>query len=279
MKRYKPTTPSRRHMVIVEYKKVLTTNEPHKALTKGVKRSVGRNNTGRITTRHKGSGNKRLYREIDFKYEKKNIPAKIVSVEYDPNRTAFISLAQYADGAKTYIVTPKGIKVGDEFVVSEKTEVKLANRMVLKNIPVGTLIYNIELKPNAGGRIARSAGNYAEIVAHDAGYALVKMPSTEVRRIIDTAWASIGEVSNDEHHLQNDGKAGKSRWKGIRPTVRGTAMNPVDHPHGGGEGRQGRGRRRAISIYGKPTGKGQKSRTPKKYSNKFIVSRRKVGKR
>ncbi len=279
MKRYKPTTPSRRHMVIVEYKKVLTTNEPHKALTRGVKRSVGRNNTGRITTRHKGSGNKRLYREIDFKYEKKNIPAKIVSVEYDPNRTAFISLAQYADGAKTYIVTPKGIKVGDEFIVSEKTEVKLANRMILKNIPVGTLIYNIELKPQGGGRIARSAGNYAEIVAHDNGYALVKMPSTEIRRIIETAWASIGEVSNDEHHLQNGGKAGRSRWLGIRPTVRGTAMNPVDHPHGGGEGRQGRGRRRAISIYGKPTGKGQKSRTPKKYSNKFIVSRRKVGKR
>jgi len=279
MKRYKPTTPSRRHMVIVEYNKILTTNEPHKALTRGVKRSVGRNNTGRITTRHKGSGNKRLYRDIDFKYDKKDIPAKIVSVEYDPNRTAFISLAQYADGAKTYIVTPKGIKVGDTFVVSEKTEVKLANRMILRNIPVGTLIYNIELKPQGGGRIARSAGNYAQIVAHDAGYALVKMPSTEVRRIIDTAWASIGEVSNDEHHLQNDGKAGKSRWKGIRPTVRGTAMNPVDHPHGGGEGRQGRGRRRAISIYGKPTGKGQKSRTPKKYSNKFIVSRRKVGKR
>ncbi|MBC7766944.1 50S ribosomal protein L2, partial [Arenimonas sp.] len=272
MKRYKPTTPSRRHMVIVEYKKVLTTNEPHKALTKGVKRSVGRNNTGRITTRHKGAGNKRLYRDIDFKYDKKNIPAKIVSVEYDPNRTAFISLAQYADGAKTYIVTPKGIKVGDSFIVAEKTEVKLANRMILKNIPVGTLIYNIELKPQGGGRIARSAGNYAQVVAHDAGYALIKMPSTEVRRIIDTAWASIGEVSNDEHHLQNDGKAGKSRWKGIRPTVRGTAMNPVDHPHGGGEGRQGRGRRRAISIYGKPTGKGQKSRTPKKYSNKFIVS-------
>lgn len=279
MKRFKPTTDSRRHMVNVTYKGVLTTNEPHKALTKGVKRSVGRNNTGRITTRHKGGGAKRLYRDIDFKYDKKNIPAKIVSVEYDPNRTAFISLAQYVDGAKTYIVTPKGIKVGDEFIVSEKTEVKLANRMILKNIPVGTAIYNIELKPQGGGKIARSAGNYAQVVAHDAGYALIKMPSSEVRRIIDTAWASIGEVSNDENHLQNFGKAGKSRWLGIRPTVRGTAMNPVDHPHGGGEGRQGRGRRRAISIYGKPTGKGQKSRTPKKYSNKFIVSRRKVGKR
>jgi len=279
MKRYKPTTPSRRHMVIVEYKKVLTTDKPEKSLTKGVKRSVGRNNTGRITTRHKGSGNKRLYRDVDFKYDKKNIPAKIISVEYDPNRTAFISLAQYADGEKRYIVAPKSIKVGDSFIVAEKTEVKIANRMVLKNIPVGTFIYNIELKPQGGGRIARSAGNYAEVVAHDNGYALIKMPSTEVRRIIDTAWASIGEVSNDEHHLQSGGKAGRSRWLGVRPTVRGTAMNPVDHPHGGGEGRQGRGRRRAISIYGKPTGKGQKSRTPKKYSNKFIVSRRKVGKK
>jgi large subunit ribosomal protein L2 len=279
MKRYKPTTPSRRNMVKVEYKKILTTDEPEKSLTRGMKRSVGRNNTGRITTRHKGSGNKRLYRDIDFKYDKKDIPAKIVSVEYDPNRTAFISLAQYADGAKRYILTPKGIKVGDTFVASEKTEVKLANRMMLKNIPVGTYIYNIEIKPLGGGKIARSAGNYAEVVAHDDGYALIKMPSTEIRRFLDTACASIGEASNDEHHLEKYGKAGKSRWKGIRPTVRGTAMNPVDHPHGGGEGRQGRGRRRAISIYGKPTGKGQKSRTPKKYSNRLIVSRRKVGKR
>jgi large subunit ribosomal protein L2 len=182
---------------------------------------------------------------------------------------------QYEDGEKRYIIAPKSIKVGDTFVVGEKTEVKLANRMVLKNIPVGTNIYNLEIKPQSGGKLVRSAGNYAQIVAHDAGYALVKMPSSEVRKIIDTAWASIGEVSNEESHLQNFGKAGKSRWKGIRPTVRGTAMNPVDHPHGGGEGRQGRGRRRAISIYGKPTGKGQKSRTPKKYSNRLIVTRRK----
>ncbi len=279
MKRYKSTTPSRRHMVNVVYKNVLTTSTPEKSLTKGGKRSVGRNNTGRITTRHKGAGHKKLYRDIDFKYNKKNIPAKVVSVEYDPNRTAFISLVQYNDGEKRYIIAPKSIKVGDTFIVSEKAEIKLANRMILKNIPVGTFVYNIEIKPAAGGKIARSAGNYAEVVAHDNGYALLKMPSTEVRKIIDTAWASVGEVSNEENHLQNFGKAGKSRWLGIRPTVRGTAMNPVDHPHGGGEGRQGRGRRRAISIYGKPTGKGQKSRTPKKYSNKFIVSRRKVGKK
>lgn len=275
MKRYSPRTASRRNMVTLPYNDILTTSTPHKALTKGQHRSVGRNNTGRITTRHKGGGNKRSYREIDFKYDKKNIPAKVVSIEYDPNRTAFISLVQYEDGEKRYIIAPKSIKVDDTFVVAEKTEVKIACRMVLKNIPVGTSIYNLEIKPQSGGKLVRSAGNYAQIVAHDAGYALVKMPSSEVRKIIDTAWASIGEVSNEESHLQNFGKAGKSRWKGIRPTVRGTAMNPVDHPHGGGEGRQGRGRRRAISIYGKPTGKGQKSRTPKKYSNRLIVTRRK----
>jgi len=275
MKRYNPRTASRRHMVTIPYRQLLTGSTPHKALVKGEKRSVGRNNTGRITTRHKGAGNKRLYREIDFIYDKKNIEAKIVSIEYDPNRTAFISLAQYADGAKRYIITPRSVKAGDTFIVSEKVEVKPANRMILKNVPVGTFVYNIELKPGAGARLVRSAGNYAEVVAHDGGYALLKLPSTEVRKVIDTAWASVGEVSNEESHLQNFGKAGKSRWRGIRPTVRGTAMNPVDHPHGGGEGRQGRGRRRQISIYGKPTGKGQKSRTPKKYSNRFIISRRK----
>ncbi len=275
MKRYNPRTASRRNMVTIPYRDLLTASKPHKALVRGEKRSVGRNNTGRITTRHKGAGNKRLYRDIDFVYDKKNIPAKIVSIEYDPNRTAFISLAQYADGAKRYVVTPRSVKAGDTFIVSEKAEAKPANRMMLRNMPVGTFIYNVELKPMAGARLVRSAGNYAEVVAHDGGYALIKLPSTEVRRIIDTAWATVGEVSNEESHLQNYGKAGKSRWKGIRPTVRGTAMNPVDHPHGGGEGRQGRGRRRQISIYGKPTGKGQKSRTPKKYSNPFIVSRRK----
>ncbi|MES2986142.1 MAG: 50S ribosomal protein L2 [Patescibacteria group bacterium] len=275
MKRYSPRTASRRNMVTLPYNELLTTSTPHKALTVGKHRSVGRNNTGRITTRHKGGGNKRSYRLVDFKYDKKNIPAKVVSIEYDPNRTAFISLVQYDDGEKRYIIAPRTIKVGDTFVVAEKTEVKIASRMTLKNIPVGTNIYNLEIKPQGGGKLVRSAGNYAQIVAHDAGYALVKMPSSEIRKIIDTSWASIGEVSNEESHLQNFGKAGKSRWKGIRPTVRGTAMNPVDHPHGGGEGRQGRGRRRAISIYGKPTGKGQKSRTPKKYSNRLIVTRRK----
>ncbi len=163
-------------------------------------------------------------------------------------------------------------------LVSEKAEVKVGNRLPLRNIPVGAFVYNVEIKPGAGARMARAAGNFAEIVAQDGGYTQIKMPSTEIRKIIDTSWASIGEVSKDENRLQNYGKAGKSRWKGIRPTVRGTAMNPVDHPHGGGEGRQGRGRRRAVSMWGKPTGKGQKSRRSKKYSNKFIISRRKVGK-
>ncbi len=279
MKRFKPTSPSRRNMAIVNYAQILTTDEPYKPLTNGFKRGSGRNNTGRITTRHKGGGHKRLYRQIDFKYDKKDIPARIETIEYDPNRTSFISLVTYADGEKRYVILPKALKVGDKFIVGEKVEVKAGNRLPLKNIPVGTFVYNIELKFEGGAKLVRSAGSFAEVIAHDGGYALVKMPSTEVRKVLETAWASIGEVSNDENRLQNIGKAGASRHRGIRPTVRGTAMNPVDHPHGGGEGRQGRGRRRAISIYGKPTGKGQKSRRAKKYSNKHIVTRRKVGKR
>jgi len=278
MKRYKPTTPSRRNMTTVTHRGVLTTDVAFKGLTHGFKRSMGRNNRGRITTRHKGGGNKRMFRDVDFFYDKKEIPAKITTVEYDPNRTAFIGLAVYADGEKRYVVVPKSIKAGDSFLVGEKAEIKPANRLPLSNIPVGTFVYNIEIKPKGGSKLVRSAGNYAEVIGQDGGYTQIKLPSTEVRKIIDTAWATVGEVSNDENWLQNLGKAGKSRWRGIRPTVRGTAMNPVDHPHGGGEGRQGRGRRRAISIYGKPTGKGQKSRRPKKYSNRLIVSRRKVGK-
>ncbi|MEN9649223.1 MAG: hypothetical protein RL094_190 [Candidatus Parcubacteria bacterium] len=266
-------------MVTISYRDVLTTGTPFKGLTKGFKRSVGRNNTGRITTRHKGAGNKRVYRDIDFTYDKKDIPAKVLTVEYDPNRTGFISLLSYADGAKRYILSPKSVKVGDTLLVGEKAEVKPGNRLPLANIPVGTFVYNIEIRPEGGAKLVRAAGNFAEVIGHDEGYTQIKMPSSEVRKILETAWASIGEVSNEENRLQKYGKAGRSRWKGIRPTVRGTAMNPVDHPHGGGEGRQGRGRRRAISIYGKPTGKGQKSRKPKKYSSRLIVSRRKVGKK
>jgi large subunit ribosomal protein L2 len=278
MKYYAPRTDSRRHMSTVTFRNVITTNDPEKSLTKGRKRAVGRNHHGRITTRHKGGGHKRLFRDIDFVYNKKDIPAKIVSVEYDPNRTGFISLAQYADGEKRYVLLPKSLKVGDGFLVSENAEIKPGNRLPLRKITVGTFVYNVELKPQGGGKIARSAGNYAEVIGHDGDMAFLRMPSTEVRKVLGSAWASVGEVSNEENRLVNIGKAGRSRWLGIRPTVRGTAMNPVDHPYGGGEGRQGRGTRRAKSIYGKPTGKGQKSRTPKKYSNYLIVSRRKVGK-
>lgn len=265
-------------MTTVSYREHLTASDPHKSLTKGYKRGTGRNNRGRITTRHKGAGHKRLFRDVDFTYNKKDIVARIDTVEYDPFRTAFIGLATYKDGEKRYVVVSKSTKTNDTFVVSEKADVVLGNRLPLKKIPVGTFVYNIELKPGGGAKIARSAGIHAEVIAHDAGYAHIKMPSTEVRKILDTCWASVGEVSNEENRLVHLGKAGRSRWLGIRPTVRGTAMNPVDHPYGGGEGRQGRGTRRAKSIYGKPTGIGQKSRRPKKYSNIHIVSRRKVGK-
>ncbi|OGG69381.1 50S ribosomal protein L2 [Candidatus Kaiserbacteria bacterium RIFCSPHIGHO2_12_FULL_53_13] len=279
IKIYKPTTPGRRGMTALNYRELLSGHKPTKALIGGFKRGVGRNNQGRITVRHKGGGHKRAYRMVDFRYDKKNIPAKISSIEYDPYRSAFIGLAVYADGERRYTVLPQKVAVGDTFIVSETAPIKPANRLPLGKLPVGTFIYNIEIKPGSGARLVRSAGNYAEIVAQDAGYTHLKMPSTEVRRVIATAWASVGEVSNEEHRLVNVGKAGRTRWMGVRPTVRGTAMNPVDHPHGGGEGRQGRGRRRAVSMWGKPTGKGQKSRRPKKYSNVFIVTRRKVGKR
>ena len=265
-------------MTTVTYRGVLTRSEPEKSLTRGRKRDVGRNSAGRITTRHKGSGHKRLYREIDFKYDKIDIPATIKSVEYDPNRSAFIGLAVYKDGTKRYVVLPQAVRPGDEFIVSEKAPLTPGNRLPLSNIPVGTFVYNVELQPRGGAKIARSAGNAAQVVANADGYTSLKMPSTEVRKVSEKCFASIGSVSNEEHHLENIGKAGRSRWKGIRPTVRGSAMNPVDHPYGGGEGRQGRGTKRPKTKWGKITG-GRKTRTPKKYSNVFIVSRRKVGKK
>ncbi|OGG57495.1 50S ribosomal protein L2 [Candidatus Kaiserbacteria bacterium RIFCSPHIGHO2_01_FULL_55_17] len=279
MKTYRPVTKSSRAMTRIEFRKLLSGDQPHKPLTKGRKHSGGRNAFGRITMRHKGGGHKQKYRLVDFYFDKKNVPARIASIEYDPFRSAFIGLAIYADGEKRYVVVPRTLKAGDTFLVAENAPLTIGNRLPLKNIPVGTFVYNIELKPGAGARLARAAGNYCEVVAQDAGYTHLKLPSTEVRRVLDTAWASIGEVSNEEHRLVNIGKAGRSRWMGVRPTVRGSAMNPVDHPHGGGEGRQGRGHRRQRTLWGKPAGKGQKTRRPKKYSNVFIVSRRKVGKR
>lgn len=268
-------------MTVVSYKEKLSSlkNKPHKQLTQGRRQTAGRNSQGRITMHYRGGGNKRTYREIDFTFDKKDIPARVESIEYDPFRSGFIALVCYKDGEKRYILAPQGMKVGDEFVVSATARPKAGNRLPLGNIAVGTFVYNIELKPGAGARLARSAGNYAEVVAHDAGYTQLKMPSTEVRRILSTAWATIGEVSNEEHRLITIGKAGRARHMGFRPKNRGSARNPVDHPHGGGEGRSPRGHRRQRTMQGRPTGKGQKTRGPKKYSNKLIVSRRRVGKR
>lgn len=279
MKKYKPTTKSRRNMSGINYRQIVTANEPYKPLTKGFQRGTGRNNTGRITTRHKGGGHKRLHRNVDFLFDKYDVPFTIQTIEYDPNRSGFIGLVSYKDGEKRYVLLHNSAKVGDSYIVSEKAPMTAGNRMPLGNMIVGTFVYNIELKHKGGAKLARSGGDYAEVLAKDGGYVDIKLPSSEVRKVPANAWATIGEVSNNENRLVNLGKAGRSRWLGIRPTVRGTAQNPVDHPHGGGEGRQGRGRRRAISVYGKPTGKGQKSRRSKKYSNKFIVSRRRVGKR
>jgi len=280
MKKYKPTSAGRRNMTVVEYKKKLssTSSKPKKGLVKGRKATGGRNSQGRITTWYRGAGNKRKYRDVDFKFDKKEIPAKIESVEYDPYRSGFIALVCYADGERRYILATRSMKVGDTFVVSETAKPKSGNRLPLGNIPVGQYVYAVELKPGAGARLARGAGNYAEVVAHDGGYTQVKLPSTEIRRIISTAWASIGEVSNEEHRLVNIGKAGRARHMGLRPKTRGTAKNAVDHPHGGGEGKSPRGHRRQRTKQGRPTGKGQKTRKPNKYSNKLIVLRRKLGK-
>ena len=280
MKKLKPTSPGRRGMTVIEYKKKLSSNQskPRKSLTKGKRSTGGRNSQGRITTWYRGAGNKRKYRDIDFKYNKKDIPAKIETIEYDPYRSGFIALVLYADGERRYILVPQGMKEGDTFVVSETAKPKTGNRMALANVPVGTFVYAIETKPEGGARIARSAGNYAEVVAHDGGYTQLKMPSTEIRKVLSTCWASIGEVSNEEHKLVTIGKAGRARHMGLRPKTRGTAKNPVDHPHGGGEQKSPRGHRRQRTKQGRPTGKGQKTRNPKKHSNKLIVQRRKLGK-
>jgi large subunit ribosomal protein L2 len=277
MKKYKPTSDGRRGMTVVTYRGVLTESKPHKALTKGGKRHVGRNNQGKITTRHKGAGNKRRYRDIDFLYfDKLGVPAKIESVEYDPNRTAFISLVCYRDGERRYIISPKGIKVGDTIITDLETPIKTGNRTVLKNIPVGTFVHNVELKPKGGAKLARSAGSYVQVSAHDEGKTSLKLSSGEVRKVPDQCFATIGEVANSEHKLVKLGKAGRSRWLGRRPTVRGSAMNPVDHPHGGGEGRQGIALRRGPKTRQGKLAYGVKTRKPKKYSNPFIVSRRKT---
>lgn len=266
-------------MSTVSFRKSLSDDKPMKQLLAGKKNDSGRNAFGRITTRHHGGAHKRRLRNIDFVYNKYDISATIETVEYDPYRSANISRVLYADGERRYILAPKDIHVGDTFIVSSDAPIKTGNRLPLSKIPSGTFVYNIELSVGAGARLARSAGNYAQVIAHDGGYAQVKLPSSEVRKILELCFASVGAVGNEEHGLVKLGKAGRSRWLGRRPKVRGSAMNPVDHPHGGGEGRAGRGLRRAKTKWGKPSGKGQKTRRPKKFSNTFIVSRRKVGKR
>ena len=280
VKKYKPKTPGLRGTVLPLYRKLLSQgNKPHRSLTRGRSRSVGRNNAGRITVRHKGGGHKRLCRKIDFLQNKFNIPAKVETVEYDPNRSSFISLVCYKDGERKYILTPDGVRVGDTVITAEKAPLKPGNRAMLRNIPVGTAIYNIELKTHGGAKIARSAGNTATLLGHDNTFAHIKTPSQEIRKVPATCLASIGAVSNKEHHLRVIGKAGRNRWAGKRPVVRGSAMNAADHPYGGGEGKQGRGRRRAVTKWGKPSGKGQKTRKPKRYSDPHIVKKHQLTRR
>lgn len=273
IKIYKPTSAGRREMTSVDFSSI-TKTEPEKKLTFGRAKTSARNNRGRITTRHQGGGHKKLYRFVDFKQDKYNIPAKVVSIEYDPNRTAFIALVVYKDGEKRYILAPKDFKVNDEIIVSENAPLKIGNRLQLKNIPVGTFVYNVELAPGRGGQLARSAGNSVQVMAQEGNYTHLLLPSTEIRKVPDKGYASIGSLSNSEWNTITIGKAGRSRWMGIRPTVRGSAMNPIDHPYGGGEGRAVRGTKRPKTKWGKVTG-GRKTRKKNKRSNVFIIRRRK----
>ncbi|MEN9400106.1 MAG: hypothetical protein RL632_1207 [Bacteroidota bacterium] len=271
LKKFKPITPGQRHKVISDYSEV-TASSPEKSLVASKKKSGGRNNDGRMTMRYIGGGHKQKYRIIDFKREKHEIPATVKSIEYDPNRTAHIALLYYADGEKRYIIAPSGLKVGDTVVSGKNAAPNVGNALFLSDVPLGTVIHNIELKPGKGGAIARGAGTYAQLNARDGRYAIIKMPSGETRMILTTCLATIGSVSNAEHNLVVSGKAGRSRWLGRRPRVRGVVMNPVDHPMGGGEGRNAGGHPRSRN--GMPA-KGYKTRDKKKYSDKFIIERRK----
>lgn len=272
MKIYKPTTPSRRGMSGIDFS-LLSRKRPEKSLVKNVKRNVGRSH-GRITVRHKGGGVKRLYRMIEFAQTRIDETAKVIALEYDPNRTAFIALIEYKDSTRQYVIAAHDMKVGDEVIFSEKAPLKSGNRLKLKNIPVGTSVYNVELEPFKGGKMVRSAGSSAQVLAHEKGFVNLKMPSTEIRKVKDECFASVGMVSNQENRFYNMGKAGKSRLKGRRPHVRGSAMNPVDHPHGGGEGRQPIGLPHPKTPWGKPA-LGVKTRRKKKWTSKYIIQRRK----
>ena len=272
IKVYNPYTPSRRNMTGLDFD-VITTDKPEKSLLVSKKKTAGRNNQGKITVRHHGGGNRQKYRIIDFKRNKDNIPAKVVTIEYDPNRTANIALIVYADGTKTYILAPAGLKVGDNLMNGPEAEVRIGNCLPLANIPVGTEVHNIELVPGKGGQLVRSAGNSAQLMAREGKYATLRLPSGEMRYVPIMSRATIGTVGNGEHSLVNIGKAGRKRHMGIRPTVRGSVMNPNDHPHGGGEGRAPIGRPGPSTPWGKPA-LGLKTRKKKNKSNKMIIRNR-----
>ena len=273
IKKYKPTTPGRRGMTTIDYKAEITASKPERSLLAPLKSNAGRNNTGRITTRHQGGGHKRAYRIIDFKRNKDNVPAKVATIEYDPNRSANIALLNYADGEKRYIIAPEGLKVGNTVVSGEATDIKVGNSCQLNRMPDGTIIHNVELKPGKGGQLARSAGCSAQILGSEGKYVTVRLSSGEVRKILGVCRATIGTVGNGDHSLVNIGKAGRTRWMGERPTVRGSAMNPIDHPHGGGEGRAPVGRKSPMTPWGKKA-MGVKTRKKKNQSDKYIVRRR-----
>lgn len=272
LKSFKPTSPGLRQMTVSTFEEI-TAKKPEKSLTAPLSKNAGRNNQGRITVRHRGGGAKRQYRIIDFKRTKDNIPAKVATIEYDPNRSANIALLHYADGEKRYILAPDGLKVGREVISGEGADILPGNALALKNIPVGTVIHNIEMKPGKGGQLVRSAGNSAQLMAKEGRYAQVRLPSGEVRMILVECKATIGQVGNTDHGNITIGKAGRKRWMGFRPTVRGVVMNPNDHPHGGGEGRSPVGRKHPVTPWGKPA-TGHRTRKKNNTSDKFIVRRR-----
>lgn len=276
IKSYRPYTPSRRHLTTLSYE-AITKATPEKALLRSKKHSGGRNNQGVITCRHHGGGNKNRYRVIDFRRVKDNIPATVKAIEYDPNRTSFIALICYADGLKNYIIAPSGLKVGDVIVSGPSTDIKVGNALELQNVPDGTLVHNVELMPGRGGQMCRSAGTSAQKLGADGKYVILRLASGEVRKVLGNCRATIGIVGNEDHNLVNVGKAGITRHKGIRPTVRGFAMNPVDHPHGGGEGKCPVGRDAPRTPWGKKS-QGVKTRKSKKSSTRLIVRRKNAGK-
>lgn len=273
VRKYKPSSPGRRFQTVSDFAEI-TTTIPEKSLLEPLPKKAGRNNYGRITTRHQGGGHKRKYRKIDFKRRKDGIPAKVASIEYDPNRSARIALLNYADGAKAYILQPKGLKVGDTVESGPEADIKPGNALPLANIPVGTLVHAVEFQPGKGAAMARSAGTSIQLMGKEGGYAILRMPSSEMRRVLLDCRATVGEVGNAEHSNIRIGKAGRKRWMGVRPTVRGTVMNPVDHPHGGGEGKNKSAGRHPVTPWGIPT-KGHRTRNPKKASGRLIIRRRK----